>query len=229
MHEAVAEGLRANPEFSVSTATLDEPEHGLTKEVLAKTDVLTWWGHMAHGDVKDEIVERVVSRVWDGMGLIVLHSGHFSKLFKRLMGTDCALRWREANDKERLWVVNPGHPIARGLPDYFELEEEEMYGEYFGIPQPDELVFVSWFTGGEVFRSGCCFHRGMGKVFYFRPGHETYPTYFNPIVRQVIANGVRWAAPTIVSKFTRTPSGPTAPLEKMEGGLVKDASLHGLG
>ncbi|MCL5995201.1 MAG: ThuA domain-containing protein [Chloroflexi bacterium] len=229
MHETIADGLRAFPEFTVRTATLDEPEHGLTKDVLANTDVLTWWGHMAHGDVKDDIVERVASRVWDGMGLIVLHSGHFSKVFKRLMGTDCALRWREANDKERLWVVNPGHPIAQGLPDYFELPQEEMYGEYFGIPQPDELVFVSWFTGGEVFRSGCCFHRGQGKVFYFRPGHETYPTYYNPLVRQVITNAVRWAAPTTVSKFTRNPNGPTAPLEKMEAAdLMKNAGLHGL-
>ncbi len=227
MHVTIAEGLQAYPDFKVRTATLDEPEHGLTDAVLNSTHVLTWWGHMAHGDVRDDIVEKVVKRVWDGMGLIVLHSGHFSKPFKRLMGTDCSLRWREAHDKERLWVVNPGHPIAQGLPDFFELPEEEMYGEYFGIPQPDELVFVSWFTGGEVFRSGCCWHRGMGKVFYFRPGHETYPTYYDENVRKVIANAARWAAPTLVSQFTRSANGPTAPLEKMEGGLVKDASLHG--
>ena len=228
MHMTIAEGLQAYPELNVRTATLDEPEHGLTDAVLKSTDVLTWWGHMAHGDVRDDIVEKVAARVWEGMGLIVLHSGHFSKPFKRLMGTDCALRWREAHDKERLWVVNPGHPIVQGLPDYFELPEEEMYGEYFGIPQPDELVLVSWFTGGEVFRSGCCWHRGLGKVFYFRPGHETYPTYYDENVRKIIGNAVRWAAPTPVSKFTRSPNGPTAPLEKMEGGLVKDASLHGL-
>ncbi len=228
MHVTIAEGLQAYQEFAVRTATLDEPEHGLTDAVLNSTDVLTWWGHMAHGDVRDDIVEKVAKRVWEGMGLIVLHSGHFSKPFKRLMGTDCSLRWREAHDKERLWVVNPGHPIAQGLPDFFELPEEEMYGEYFGIPQPDELVFVSWFTGGEVFRSGCCWHRGMGKVFYFRPGHETYPTYYDENVRKVIANAARWAAPTLVSQFTRSANGPTAPLEKMEGGLVKDASLHGL-
>ncbi len=228
MHVTIAEGLQAYPDFAVRMATLDEPEHGLTDAVLNSTDVLTWWGHMAHGDVRDDIVEKVIKRVWEGMGLIVLHSGHFSKPFKRLMGTDCSLRWREAHDKERLWVVNPGHPIAQGLPDFFELPEEEMYGEYFGIPQPDELVFVSWFTGGEVFRSGCCWHRGMGKVFYFRPGHETYPTYYDENVRKVIANAARWAAPTRVSQFTRSVNGPTAPLEKMEGGLVKDASLHGL-
>ncbi len=195
MHEAIAEGLRAYPEFTVRTATLDEPEHGLTKEVLDQTDVLTWWGHMAHHEVKDEIVERVFHRVMLGMGLIVLHSGHFSKIFKRLTGTGCNLKWREANEKERLWVVNPGHPIATGIEEYFELPHEEMYGEHFDIPAPDELVFVSWFEGGEVFRSGCCFTRGSGRIFYFRPGHETFPTYFNPMVRKVIANAARWAAP----------------------------------
>lgn len=231
MHGAIAEGLRQNDQsgqFNIRLATLDEPEHGLTDDVLNTTDVLTWWGHGAHGDVRDDIVEKVVKRVWDGMGLIVLHSGHFSKPFKRLMGTDCALRWREANDKERIWVVNPGHPIAQGLPDFFEIEEEEMYGEFFGVPQPDELVFVSWFTGGEVFRSGCCWHRGQGKIFYFRPGHETYPTYFNPLVRQVIANGVRWAAPTKVATFTRDVSRPSKPLEDLGvTQLTKDPSLHG--
>jgi trehalose utilization protein len=180
MHHAIAEGLRQNDrggEFNIRTAVLDEPEHRLTQEVLDATDALIWWGHAAHDAVRDDVVERVVRRVWAGMGLIALHSAHFSKPFRWLMGADCALRWREANDKERLWVVNPAHPTAQGLPDYFELESEEMYGEFFGIPQPDELVFISWFTGGEVFRSGCCWHRGMGKVFYFRPGHETYPTY----------------------------------------------------
>jgi trehalose utilization protein len=195
MHEAIADGLRAYPEFNVRTATLDEPEHGLTKEVLDSTDVLTWWGHMAHHEVSDEIVDRVQQRVWAGMGLIVLHSGHFSKIFKKLTGTGCNLKWREANEKERLWVVNPGHPIAQGIEGYFELPHEEMYGEHFDIPAPDELVLVSWFEGGEVFRSGCCFTRGSGKIFYFRPGHETYPTYFDANVRKVIANAVRWAAP----------------------------------
>lgn len=228
MHIALADGIRANADFNIRTAILDEPEHGLTDEVLNSTDVLTWWGHGAHKEVRDDIAEKVVKRVWEGMGLIALHSGHESKPFKRLMGTDCSLRWREANDKERLWVVNPGHPIAQGLPDYFEIEAEEMYGEYFGIPQPDELVFVSWFTGGEVFRSGCCWHRGMGKVFYFRPGHETYPTYYNPLVHQVLANGIRWAAPSKVASFTRNRPGPYKPLEDLgTSELTKDASLHG--
>lgn len=195
IHNAIAEGLRQHGLTNVGTATLDEPEHGLTQDVLDKTDVLIWWGHMAHGDVQDAIVERVQARVLAGMGLVVLHSGHFSKIFKKLMGTTCDLKWREVGEKERIWVVEPGHPIAAGLPEYFEVQPEEMYGERFDIPAPDALVFVSWFEGGEVFRSGCCYQRGSGKVFYFRPGHETYPTYYNEMVRLVIANGVRWAAP----------------------------------
>lgn len=194
IHIALAEGLAA-VDFSIHTATLDEPEHGLSDAALAQTDVLLWWGHMAHGEVQDAIVARVQQRVLDGMGLVVLHSGHFSKIFKRLMGTTCNLKWREAGEKERLWVVAPGHPIAAGLGESFEIEHEEMYGEFFDIPAPDELVLVSWFQGGEIFRSGCCYQRGRGKIFYFRPGHETYPTYHHPEVLRVIANACRWAAP----------------------------------
>lgn len=195
IHGAIAAGLKEHGFTNVRTATLDQPEHGLTQEVLDNTDVLTWWGHKAHGDVQDEIVERVHARVMQGMGLIVLHSGHFSKIFRKLMGTSCSLRWREADEKERIWVVNPGHPIAQGLPPFFENDECEMYGELFDVPQPDSLVFVSWFEGGNVFRSGLCYHRGNGKIFYFRPGHETYPMFHKPMIRQVVANAVGWAAP----------------------------------
>ncbi len=194
IHGAIASYLRALPGLEVRTATLDEPEHGLTEEVLAATDVLIWWGHMAHREVSDAVVDRVQARVLDGMGLIVLHSAHFSKIFKRLMGTTCNLKWREANERERLWVVDPSHPIAEGLGEYIEIEHVEMYGERFDIPQPDALVFISWFQGGEVFRSGCCFHRGRGRIFYFRPGHETLPIYHHPDVLKVIGNAVRWAA-----------------------------------
>lgn len=193
IHRALANGL-APYGFEIGTATLDEPEHGLTDEVLVGTDVLIWWGHMAHGEVRDEIVEKIRHRVLQGMGLIVLHSGHFSKIFRKLTGTTCALKWREADEKERLWVVKPSHPIAAGLPEHFELPKEEMYGEHFDIPDPDDLVFVSWFEGGEVFRSGCTFSRGNGRIFYFRPGHETYPTYYDANILRVIANGIRWAA-----------------------------------
>lgn len=193
IHAAIADGLR-EAAFDVGTATLDEAEHGLSDEVLDRTDVLTWWGHAAHPEVDDAIVQRVHRRVLDGMGLIVLHSAHHSKIFRRLMGTTCDLKWREAGERERIWVVDPSHPIADGLGDGFALDEEEMYGEHFDVPAPDRLVLVSWFEGGEVFRSGCCFERGRGRIFYFRPGHETHPTYFHPDVRRVIANAASWAS-----------------------------------
>jgi trehalose utilization protein len=194
MHAAIAAGLREVPGLEVRTATLDEPENGLPDEVLDTTDVLTWWGHVAHDDVSDETVERVHARVLDGMGLVVLHSGHFSRVFRRLMGTTCDLKWREDGQPERLWVVDPSHPLADSLDETFVLPEEEMYGEHFDIPAPDELVLVSWFPGGEVFRSGCTWRRGRGRVVYLRPGHETHPTYFDPNVRRLIANACDWAA-----------------------------------
>jgi trehalose utilization protein len=213
IHTVIAEGLEAAEQgFAVRTATQPEPEHGLTQDVLDNTDVLIWWGHMAHDQVDDTIVNRVHERVLNGMGLVVLHSGHFSKIFKKLMGTGCDLKWREANEKERIWTVDPSHPIAEGIPEYFELKPEEMYGEHFDIPAPDELIFVSWFEGGEVFRSGCTFRRGQGKIFYFRPGHETFPTYYHPIVRRVIANGVKWAAPSGVVKPVRGNHQPLEPI-----------------
>lgn len=193
IHEAIAAHFRPIDDIDVRTATLDEPDHGLTDDVLADTDVLIWWGHRAHGDVQDEIVAKVQQRVWQGMGLVVLHSGHFSKIFKALMGTGCDLKWRERGERERLWIVSPGHPIAHGLPETFVVPQAEMYGEHFDIPAPDELVMLSWFEGGEVFRSGCCWYRGSGRIFYFRPGHETYPIYKQAEVLQVIENGVRWA------------------------------------
>ncbi len=194
IHNAIADHLKQQNGLLVTTAVLDDAEHGLTEEALANTDVLIWWGHMAHHEVKDEIVERVQTAVLNGMGLIVLHSGHYSKIFQKLMGTGCNLKWREFGEKERVWVIDPSHPITDGLPEYFEIPNEEMYGEHFDIPAPDELVFVSWFAGGEVFRSGCCWHRGQGKIFYFRPGHETYPIYYQKEVLTVISNAVRWAA-----------------------------------
>jgi trehalose utilization protein len=219
IHQVIGEGLGAVVE--VSYATLDEAEHGLTEERLNKSDVLIWWGLKAHREVQDEIVHRVHNRVLKGMGLIVLHSGHFSKIFKSLMSTTCDLKWREADEKERIWVVSPGHPIVEGIGEYIDLEAEEMYGEHFDIPQPDELIMVSWFEGGEVFRSGCTFYRGQGKIFYFRPGHETYPTYYNEQVRCVISNAVQWAAP-IAREYPRY--GKTAALEtiKAKGLFVEE-------
>ena len=194
IHATIADALA--DEHEVRTATLDEPDHGLTDDVLESTDVLVWWGHEAHDEVADEIADRVQERVLEGMGLIALHSSHYAKIFKRLMGTSCSLQYREDGETERLWVVDPGHPIADGLKESIELPETEMYGEPFDVPEPDRLVFVSWFEGGEVFRSGCCYRRGNGRIFYFRPGHETYPIYENEAIRQVLRNAVAWASPT---------------------------------
>jgi trehalose utilization protein len=215
MHAAIAEYLNAQAGITAGTATLDEPEHGLTEKVLNGTDVLLWWGHIAHGEVKDEIVKRVQDRVLSGMGLIVLHSGHFSKIFGRLLGTSCALKWREADERERMWNIAPGHPITQGIGQYIELPEHEMYGEPFGIPEPDKLIFISWFQGGEVFRSGCTWERGNGRIFYFSAGHETYPIYHNKEVLKVIANGVHWAAPRVIARTDECPN-VKVPLEKIE-------------
>ena len=157
------------------------------------SNVLLWWGHMAHDEVDDAVVDRVQARVLQGMGLIDLHSGHYSKIFQRLMGSSCALTWREDGEKERLWVVDASHPITAGLGAFIELPETEMYGEVFDVPDPDQLIFISWFEGGEVFRSGCAWHRGRGRIFYFRPGHESYPIYYNAEIQQVLKNAVRWA------------------------------------
>ena len=195
MHAPIADGLKRElDDAQVRIATLDEPEHGLTDKVLAETDVLTWWGHAAHDRVDDAIVDRVQQRVLDGMGLVVLHSGHKSKIFMRLMGTSCRLRWREMGERELVWTVSPSHPIAAGVPQPIVIPHQEMYGEYFDIPPPDELVFISSFDGGEVFRGGCCFQRGAGRIFYFSPGHEEYPVYFQPEIQRVIANAVAWCA-----------------------------------
>ena len=196
IHGAIAEGLKEYGCFEVKCATMDMPGYGLDRETLDETDVLIWWSHLKNGDIPDDVAERVKERVLDGMGFIVLHSAHLCKPFVKLMGTCCRSKWRENDEKERIWIVEPAHPIARDLPEYIEIAEEETYGERFEIPTPDELVFVSWFAGGEIFRSGCCWKRGRGKVFYFRPGHEAYPTYYRADIRQVIANAADWAKPS---------------------------------
>jgi len=192
----------SNEEYEVKKATLDEEEHGLTQQILDKTDVLLWWGHMAHDEVKDEIVNRVHQRVLEGMGLIVLHSGHFSKIFQKLMGTSCDLKWREDGLGCKIWNVNPSHPITAGIGEWIELEQEEMYGEHFDVPAPDELIFISSYPNGEVFRGGMTYRRGNGKIFYFHPGHETYPSYYNEKVQQVIKNAINWSAPIDTARPT---------------------------
>lgn len=228
IHGAIAEGLREylGDGVKIRIATLEERDHGLSKKVLDETDVLLWWGHTAHGKVRDAVVERVHRRVLEGMGLLALHSAHLSRIFVKLMGTTCMLRWREAAERERLWIVDPSHPIVEGFTDeYFELPHTEMYGEHFDIPPPEELILISWFEGGEVFRSGCTFRRGKGKIFYFRPGHETFPIYYDQNVRRIIANGVRWAAPG-GSSYSGKGRNIKKPLSPIAGEHEVDDRLH---
>ncbi len=210
LHGAIAEGLDAllGERVQVRTATLQEPEHGLSQAVLEATDVLTWWGHIAHEEVDDAVVERVHQAVLGGMGLLVLHSAHYSKIFRRLLGTPCDLRWRNDGERELVWTVAPAHPIAAGVPQPIVIEAQEMYGEPFAIPAPDELVFISSFAGGEVFRGGCCFERGAGRIFYFSPGDQEYPVYHHPDVRRVLANAVQWAAPRLREAPAGSPESP---------------------
>ena len=205
IHQAIADFLKCD-DIEVKTATLDDPECGLTQEVLKETDVLIWWGHLRHNDVPDEIVERVKTEVLKGMGLICLHSAHHSKIFRSILGTTCNVGWREDGDMERIWTINPAHPIAQGIGRYFELPEVETYAEPFGIPNPDEVVFVGWYEGGEVFRSGVTFHRENGRIFYFQPGHETFPIFYDANVQTIIKNAVRWANPVLRSEKLECPN-----------------------
>lgn len=226
MHKVIADSLEKTSNIKCTLAALDDPEHGLTQDVVDNTDVMIWWGHCAHGEVEDEIVKRVQKRVLEGMGLIVLHSGHFSKIFKSLMGTNCSLKWREVAEKERLWNIEPSHPITQGIGEYIELPNTEMYGERFDIPTPDKLLFISWFEGGEVFRSGCTYQRGHGKIFYFRPGHETYPIFHNEQIIQVIANACHWAAPTIIKEDVCPNSQPLEEISEKDVDFGKAGILQ---
>jgi trehalose utilization protein len=221
MHGAIASGLTELlvEAVTVTTATQDQPEHGLTEEVLERTDVLTWWGHATHAGVDDAVVDRVHQRVLGGMGLLVLHSAHFSKIFRRLMGTTCSLAWRNSGDAELIWNVNPSHPITAGVPQPIMINEHEMYGEFFDIPTPDELIFISTFSGGEVFRSGCCWRRGKGKVFYFSPGDQEYPIYHHTDVKRVLANAALWARPENVADFN-SPSVVSSPAPLFDGRAI---------
>jgi len=201
IHGAIGEALLNDGSFNVNYATLDMPEHGLTDDVLNNTDVLFWWGHCKHGDVQDAIVDKIQKRVLEGMGLICLHSAHLSKIFRRMLGTSCTLCWREIGEKERVWNIEPSHPITQGIGKYFEIPHCEMYGERFDIPDPDKTIFISWYEGGEVFRSGVTFERGNGRIFYFASGHETFPIYYDENVRKVLCNAAKWAAPRIIREF----------------------------
>lgn len=211
----VAEHLQQFEDMEITSVNMYMPEYGLPEELLEKTDVLIWWAHVAHDAIPDSLAKKIKDRVLKGMGFIGLHSAHPSKPMKELLGTSGTLRWREG-DFCRVWNVNPVHPIAQGIPENFELEPEEMYGEFFDIPKPDDLVFLSWYRGGEVFRSGCTWNRGYGKVFYFQPGHETNPSYHNPYVLKIIENAVRWAAPTVWREKLDCPHVPESPESKYQ-------------
>lgn len=196
IHGAIADAIKLVPGIQVATATMDQPEMGLSDAVLSETDVLVWWSHNAYDQVPTEVTERVKLRVLEGMGFVALHSAMLSHIFKELMGHSCSAPWRNVGEREVIWVVDPNHPIAKGVEPPIVLEQEEMYGEPFDAPPPDELVFLSWFEGGEVFRSGMCYRRGKGRIFYFHPGHETYPTLLHPKIRRVLRNAVQWTAPS---------------------------------
>lgn len=213
MHNTIKDFLQTDDEINVKIALLEENDEGLSQEILDSTDVLVYWAHRLHDKVSDETAARVRDSVQKGMGVIFLHSAHLAKPFRYLMGTSCTLKWREISENERLWVVNPTHPIAEGIGEYVDIPHEEMYGEFFDIPKPDDLVFVGWFKGGEVFRSGCCWNRGMGKVFYFQPGHETYPIYHQKEIQKIITNAVKWAKP--VKRIEKLECPHPEPLEKV--------------
>ncbi|MEY7848395.1 ThuA domain-containing protein [Natrarchaeobius sp. A-rgal3] len=213
IHGAIADALSGEGR-TVRTATLEEPEHGLTEDVLAETDVLVWWSHCANDEVSDVVAGRVVDRVHEGMGFIPVHSGKNSKPFKRLMGTTCNIKYRHGGETERIWVADPGHPIADGLEESFEVPSTEMYGEPYDVPEPDRTVFISWFEGGEVFRSGLCYRRGRGRIFAFRPGHEEYPIFYQDEIRRVLDNAVEWATPTEGSSTVWGEVEPEEPLEE---------------
>lgn len=209
IHNEIARFLGTDEEIEVKCATLHDENCGITREILRETDVIIWWGHCHHDDVPDEVAEMVYEEVLNGMGAIFLHSAHKSKPFMRLMGTTCSLIWRESEDRERLWVTAPYHPIARGIDTCIENPADETYGEAFGIPTPEDIVFMGWFSGGEVFRSGCTWRRGNGRVFYFQPGHETYPVYKDASIQKVITNAVKWCAPEF--RETNTMDCPNPP------------------
>lgn len=196
IHGCLRRFLAREEDMDVTCVTLDMPHQGITKELLDATDVLIWWSHARQEDITDETVRLVQQAVQSGMGLIALHSAHFSRPLRALLGTTMTLHWRHA-DREKLWCIAPQHPIARGVPACIDIPEEEMYGEPFDIPRPDEIIFLGWFAGGEVFRSGVTFTRGMGRIFYFQPGHEEAAVYELPAIQRIITNAVRWAAPVV--------------------------------
>lgn len=206
----LAEALSKDPELEITMTNIFEPEYGLPDELLERTDVLVWWSHVLQETIPDSLAMKIVQRVQKGMGFVPLHSAHKSKPFMYLLGTSGCLKWREG-DFCRVWTAMPSHPIAQGIPEYIELKEEEMYGEPFDIPRPDDNIFISWYRGGELFRSGCTWTRGYGRIFYFQPGHETSPNYHNEYIQKIIDQGIHWTAPRVWRKDFDCPNIVDAP------------------
>jgi len=201
INTVVAEGLKASlKDWEVVVANLSDADQGCSPESMKKTDVLLWWGHQKHGQVKDENVAEIVRRVKeDGMGFIALHSSHFCKPLKRVLGTNCGFKAYVADGSAlKVIVKDPSHPIAKGVKD-FEQPHTERYSEPFQVPEPEAVPFDGEYTlpdgSKEKSRQGLCWTCGKGKVFYFQPGHETYPVYEDPNIRLILHNTVLWAAP----------------------------------
>jgi trehalose utilization protein len=247
---AIADYLNKRPGFRALSVNLGSPEQGLDATTLDATDVIIWWGHRRHGEVKLDRAEEVVKRVIDGrLGLIALHSSHFAQPFMRLMHERAKIdsrklvpdnerakakfdfsaplernmvkrdakltpalekingvwrltppacvfpAWRADGEPSHVTTLLPDHPIAQGLPARWDIPQTEMYDEPHHIPQPDAVVLEERWDKGEQFRSGCAWQIGKGRVFYYRPGHETYPIYRQQENLLVIENAARWAAP----------------------------------
>jgi trehalose utilization protein len=245
--ETIAAHLATKPGLQVKTAALSSPDQGLAAAQLEETDVLIFWSHKKNAELSDKHAEEITRRVQEGkLGLITLHSAHWSKPFIKLMqaraiadarkqlGNAVTLRYRNENpmgkvpkaddeltpnleQKEEFWELAlplcvfpswradgavshvstpaPTHPIAKGLPAQWDIAQTEMYAEPFHVPKPDVVVFEENWDKGETFRSGCVWNIGKGAVFYFRPGHETYPVYQQKEPLQVLENAVRWLHP----------------------------------
>lgn len=249
----VARHLRGCEGVEVTEALLDDPGQGLAS--LDAMDVVVWWGHVRHAEIETATALRVVERIRSGrLGLVALHSAHWSRpfveamaavareralaaltpgeraravvtesellprpfmapsyqerrspsvLYKRpptgpvevrLVRPNCCFpAYRGDGRPSEVWVKLPRHPIARGLPATFTIPQTEMYDEPFHVPDPDEVVLEEHWAAGEWFRSGSAWRLGAGRVFYFRPGHETYPVFENAWALKVVENAVRWA------------------------------------
>jgi len=203
INTAIAEGFRASAQmkdWDVVVANLSDPDQGLPDALLNKADVLIWWGHKKHGDVKDALVDKIEKRVKeDGMGFIALHSAHFAKPNKRLMGAPCTFAAYKGDNKETVVkVAMPDHAIVKGVATEFTIENHERYSDPYAVPTTSEKPFGGIHIHKDGTREesiqGYCWNVGKARYFYFQAGHETNPIYFNPEIRKIMANAVLWAS-----------------------------------